>query len=171
MLAVPSLIGAWARCDPSAAGTFVAQMPQDETQKQAALSVVSNWANRDPGQTAAWVLQFPEGAIREQGIREVVNGWARMDSEAAQTWARQLPKGDTRDAALKDYVESIAYWAPGKAAGTIELINDATKREEAVAITLRSWAEMDPASARTWIAGLTMSDEVKARLQSTLPAN
>jgi len=92
-------------------------------------------------------------------------------AEAAQTWARQLPKGDTRDAALKDYVESIAYWAPGKAAGTIELINDATKREEAVAITLRSWAEMDPASARTWIAGLTMSDEVKARLQSTLPAN
>jgi hypothetical protein len=155
-LVIPSVIGAWAEQDPFAAGEFVAGLPQDETQKQAALSVIANWANRDPEQAGAWVLQFPEGPTREQGLRDVVGGWTRMDSEAARMWVQQLPAGDTRDAALKDYIESIAYWAPGRAAGIIDLIAEPAKRDEAVAITLRSWAELDPMSARNWIAGLTM---------------
>ena len=170
-LTIPGVIGAWAQHDPLAAGAFVASLPQDERQEQAALAVISNWANQDPEQAAAWVLRFPEGPTREQGLREVVSGWTRMDSEAARMWVQQLPAGDTRDAALKDYVESIAYWAPNRAAGTIDLIGEPAKREEAVAITLRSWAEMDPTSARNWIAGLTMPAEVKVRLQSTLPSN
>jgi hypothetical protein len=94
-----------------------------------------------------------------------------MDSEAARIWVQQLPAGDTRDAAAKDYVESIAYWASNRAAGTIDLIAEPAKREEAAAITLRSWAEMDPISARNWIAGLTMPAEARARLQSALPSN
>lgn len=170
-LAMSNLIGAWAKHDPLAAGKFVAQLPPDETQKQAAMSVISNWANRDPGQAAAWVLQFPEGATREQGLREVVIAWTRMDSEAAREWARQLPTGDTRDAALKDFVESIAFWSPNKAAETVGLIDDPTKRQESMQIMLRSWSEMDPASARNWLAGLNMPEEFKARLRSALPTN
>src|SRR5262249_41079232 len=126
-LATPCVTGAWAEQDPSAAGAFVARLPQDETQNQAALSVISNWANRDPEQAAAWVLQFPQGPTREQGLREVVSGWTRMDSETARMWVQQLPAGDTRDAALKDYVESIAYWAPNRAARTIDLIAEPAK--------------------------------------------
>jgi len=170
-LAIPGVIGAWAEHDPLAAGAFVTTLPQDDTQKQAALSVISNWANQDPQQAAAWVLRFPEGETREQGLREVVSGWTRLDSEAARIWVQQLPAGETRDAALKDYVESIAYWAPNSAAGTVDLIAEPAKREEAAAITLRSWAEMDLTSARNWIAGLAMPAEMKARLQSTLPSN
>jgi hypothetical protein len=170
-LAISSVVGAWAEQDPLAAGAFVAKLPQDETQNHAALSVISNWANQDPEQAAAWVLQFPEGPAREQGLREVVSGWTRMDSEAARMWVQHLPAGDTRDVALKDYIESIAYWAPNKAAGTIDLIAEPAKREEAVAITLRSWAELDPMSARHWIAGSTVPVEEKVRFQSTSPAN
>src|SRR6266850_423601 len=165
-LAMPCVIGAWAEQDPFAAGEFVAGLPHDETQRRAALSVISSWANRDPEQAVAWVLQFPEGPTREQGLREVVSGWTRMDSEAARMWVQHLPAGDTRDATLKDYIESIAYWAPNKAAGTIDLIAEPAKRDEAVAITLRSWAELDPMSARNWIAGLTVPAEEKLRLQS-----
>jgi hypothetical protein len=155
-LAAPCVIGAWAERDPLAAGEFVAGLPQDETQNRAALLVISSWANRDPEQAITWVLRFPEGPTREQGLREAVSGWTRMDSEAARMWVQHLPAGDTRDAALKDYVESIAYWAPNKAAGSIDLIAEPAKREEAVAITLRSWAELDPMSARNWIAGSAM---------------
>jgi len=157
--------------DPVAAAEFVTSLPEDETQNQAALSVISNWANRDPEQAAAWVLQFPQGPTREQGLREVVNGWTRMDSDAARMWVQQLSAGDTRDATLKDYIESIAYWAPNKAAGTIDLIAEPAKRDEAVAITLRSWSELDPMSARNWIAGLTVPVEEKVRSQSTSPSN
>jgi len=170
-LAMPCVIGAWAEQDPFAAGAFVAGLPPDETQKQAALSVISSWANRDPEQAAAWVLQFPQASTREQGLREVVNGWTRMDSDAARMWVQQLPAGDTRDAALKDYVESIAYWAPNKAAGTINLIAEPAKREEAAAIMLRSWAELDPMSARNWIAGSTMPAEEKVQLRPASPSN
>jgi hypothetical protein len=155
-LAVPGVIGAWAEQDPLAAGEFVAGLPQDETQNRAALLVISSWANRDPEQAIAWVLRFREGPTREQGLREAVSGWTRMDSEAARMWVQHLPAGDTRDSALKDYVESIAYWAPNKAVGTIDLIAEPAKREEAAAITLRSWAELDPMSARSWIAGSAM---------------
>jgi hypothetical protein len=94
-----------------------------------------------------------------------------MDSEAARDWVRQLPTGDTRDAALKDYVESMAYWAPERAAEAVGLISEPAKREQAVAITLTSWAEMDPTSARNWITSLTMPADVKARVQSNLPTN
>jgi hypothetical protein len=169
-LAMSNLAGAWAQRDPIAAGNLVVKLPQGEAQNQAALAVALSWASQNPAAAAAWVLQFPE-ATQAQGIREVVNTWASMDSGQALDWVKALPEGTTRDAALKSYVESIAYWTPDKAAEITGLINDQTTRNESLDITMRSWSETDPATARNWLAKSNVPEESKARLQALLPMN
>jgi hypothetical protein len=169
-LAMSQLLSAWANQNPLEAGKFVARLPSGEMQSRAAMSVVSSWANQSPDQTAAWVLQFPEGDLREQGIREVVNIWTMNDSEGARDWAKGLAEGATRDAALKSFAESIAYWSPDKAAAVVGLIDDPQKREQSMEVTMRFWAEMDPASARKWLASLNVNEELKVQLQSFLPS-
>ena len=169
-LAMSGLAGAWAQCDPIAAGNLVVKLPEGEAQNQAALAVALSWAGQNPAAAAAWVLQFPEVTL-QQGIREVVNTWANMDSGQALDWVKALPEGTTRDAALKSYVESIAYWTPDKAAEITGLINDQTTRNESLDITMRSWSETDPATARNWLAKLNVPEESKVRLQAFLPMN
>jgi len=82
-----------------------------------------------------------------------------------------LPEGATRDIALKSFAEGIAYWSPDKAAAIIGLIGDPQKREQAMEITMRDWSEIDPGSARNWLASLNANEELKVRLQSFLPTN
>ncbi|MDB6019415.1 MAG: hypothetical protein JWR19_3904 [Pedosphaera sp.] len=168
-LAMSSLVGVWAQRDPWAAGNFAAQLPPGETQNEAIKSVISSWAGQSPAQTAAWVLQFPAGALQDQGIRQVVSAWNNLDPEGVQNWAMNLPAGKTRDAALKNFAQTIAYWTPEKAAGIVGLINDPSEQEQSMNDIMRSWSEMDPTSARNWLAGLNMPEELKARVQSALP--
>jgi hypothetical protein len=170
-LATSNLIGAWAQKDPLKAGGYVAQLPAGELQNQAAMSVISSWSAKSPADSAAWVLQFPEGMLQEQGLHEVMNAWTTRDSESARTWAQKLPPGPTRDFALKSYVESTAYWSPDKAAGMVGMINDQGRREETMEITMRLWSEVDPDSARTWLAKLNVPDNLRDRLQSAARTN
>jgi len=170
-LALSQLVGAWANQSPLDAGKFVAQLPPGEMQNQTAMSVVSSWANQDPGMTAAWVMQFPDSNLQEQGIRELVNIWSINDSEGAKNWAQGLPEGSVRDMALKSFTESIAYWSPDKAAAVVGLIDDPSKREQSMEVIMRSWAEIDPNSARSWLESLNANEELKTRLQSFLQTN
>jgi hypothetical protein len=169
-LAMSQLVGAWANQSPLDAAIFVAQLSPGEMQNQAAMSVVSSWANQDPGKTADWVMQFP-GDLQEQGIRELMSIWSINDSEGAKNWAQGLPEGSARDMALESFAESIAYWSPDKAAATVGLIDDLTKREQSMEVIMRSWAEIDPNSARNWLASLNANEELKTRLQSFLQTN
>ncbi len=170
-LAMSDLLGAWAQSHALAAAAYAAQVPPGERQHQAVRSVVSSWAGQNPEQVAAWVAQFPAGNLRDQGISEVVSAWNNVDPDAVKNWALNLPAGTMRDVALKNFAEDIVQSTPEQAAGIVALIGDSYEQTQAMEPLMRSWAQTDPQSARNWLAQLNVTEGLKTRFQSFLPAN
>jgi hypothetical protein len=165
-LAVASLIEAWAHTDPPGAASYVTQLPAGEMQNRSAMAVVASWAAQDPGATAAWVLQFPDDTLRENGIRETVKDWISVNADDALGWTEKLPDGANKDIALASFADNAAYWSPERAAAVVGAIRDPKRREDATENTLRSWVEIDPASAKRWLAASDVPDQLRTRLQA-----
>src|SRR6267378_4123266 len=170
-LAVSEVVGSWARRDPVSAGNYVAQLPSGEMQDEAARAVLSTGASKNPQETAAWAVQFPAGDLQEQGIRLAVSAWNSVDSAGVQTWASNLPVDQTRDTVMKSLVETIAFSNPDKAIDMISLINDPGKQEQCEQAIVRYQSQIDQNATQDWVAGLHVSDEIKARLKSFIPTN
>jgi len=150
--AVPALAASWSQADAQASGEFVANLPSGEIQERAAMSVMASWAIQNPKAAGNWAMNFPEGNLRDLGVREVVNSWTSTDPVQAFEWVKQIPAGNTRDTALRSYAEGVGYWSPEQAVTVTNLIEDQVQREASVESVMRSWAEVDPAAARSWLA-------------------
>jgi hypothetical protein len=150
--AIPALAASWSQADPRAAGAFVAELPSDELQERAAMSVMANWANQSPQAAGEWAMSFPEGRLRDLGVREVVNSWTSLDPNRSFEWAQQIPSTSTRDVALRSYAENVGYWSPEKAVTVTNLIQDQVQREAAIESVIRSWSEVDIDAAKAWLA-------------------
>jgi len=170
-LAVSEVVGSWARRDPVSAGSYVAQLPPGGMQDEAARAVLSTWAGHSPQEAVEWVVQFPAGELQEQGIRLAVSAWNSVDSAGVQTWASNLPVDQTRDTVMKSLVETIAFSNPDKAIDMISLINDLGKQEQCEQAIVRYQSQIDQNATQDWVAGLHVSDEMKARLKSFIPMN
>lgn len=168
--ALSNLIGAWAQQDPSAAGSYVAQMPAGDLQNQVVLSAVLGWAGTDPAGAGAWVLQFPDG-LRDQGLHSLMGAWVTADSSGALNWASGLADDATRNAALENFVESAAYWSPARAASAALLISDPAQQEEAMKTAMSQWAQIDPEAAQNWLDQASVTSGAKTELQSVLSAS
>ena len=89
---------------------------------------------------------------------------------SAAQFARKLPAGGIRDTAIETYVEAVHVWHPEAAARLAAKAQDPALRERAVEKALTLWLELDPDSARRWLADTEFPGETRRRWISLKPS-
>ena len=81
-----------------------------------------------------------------------------MQSAGGETGA-----DESRDAAVGALISRIASVDPEAAVRWAVTINDTALRETETQEAVQTWFEVDPASARAWLANSNLDDEIKRR--------
>jgi hypothetical protein len=63
---VAEFTGAWAACDPAAAGQWLDALPEGELRAVAAANLADTWGRHDLVSASAWATQLPAGATRDR---------------------------------------------------------------------------------------------------------
>ena len=135
-----------------------------DAQLLATSSLISQWAGTDPQAASAWATCFPQGEMRDQLFANLMNRWAKTDPSSAATWLDSLGADESRDAAVGAAFGRIASADPQAAVQWAVTINDTAMREtETQEAESQAWFEVDPATARAWLANSNLDDEIKRR--------
>jgi hypothetical protein len=94
----------------------------------------------------------------------VTDYWTRTDLEAPAAWIRTLPAGSSRDKALGAYVEGVARTDGAAAIPWAELIGNERDRHRALEVAAHAYLRRDERSARAWIEGSELKEEVRRQL-------
>ena len=86
-----SLAGKWAEKDPTAASTWLAQMPESEKRQAAIAGFCRGLAPVDPPAAAEWALSLKNEPTRTNVLQDALGAWQQTDPRAATAWA--LEKG------------------------------------------------------------------------------
>jgi hypothetical protein len=65
---VAEIARAWAKCDPTAAGAWVAQVPAGEGRNMALGHLLNIWGNHDRAAAMAWIQALSDEALRTQAV-------------------------------------------------------------------------------------------------------
>jgi hypothetical protein len=86
-----SLAETWAEKDPTAASTWLAQMPESEKRQAAIAGFCRGLAPVDPPAAAEWALSLRNEPTRTNVLQDALGAWRQTDPRAATAWA--LEKG------------------------------------------------------------------------------
>jgi hypothetical protein len=154
----------WAMDDPSKATEWINSLGTDEDKLYASLGVALGWSEHDPGAALGWAVgsvQNPE--TRQRIIEDVMLDWSSTDPTAAAEWLNGQPKGPQNDEVLATFSSAIIDIDPESAVTWASTISDEGKRGENLNVLLEEWIAMDGDSARKWVAGSKLSDDLKKK--------
>ncbi len=86
-----SLAEKWAEKDPTAASTWLTQMPESEKRQAAIAGFCRGLAPVDPPAAAEWALSLRNESTRTTVLHDALGAWQQTDPRAATAWA--LEKG------------------------------------------------------------------------------
>ena len=101
--------------------------------------------------------------MRDQLFANLMNRWAKTDPSAVATWLDSLGADESRDAAVGALISRITSADPEPATQSAVTINDMAMRETQTQEAVQAWFEVDPATARAWLANSNLEDEIKRR--------
>lgn len=106
--------GPYARQDPAAAASWIAQFRDDPSFERIMMQVVQTSAQTDPEGAARMLLVAPE-TVQARVTASVASAWAQQDLAGAARWAAGLTNTDTRASALTTVVGAWATRDPQQA--------------------------------------------------------
>jgi hypothetical protein len=156
---VMNIAGQWASTDPGSAATWAGTI-----KLYASLGVALGWSEHDPGAALGWAVGTVQNpGTRQRIIEDVMLDWSSTDPTAAAEWLNAQPKGPKNDEVLATFSSAIVDLDPESAVTWASTITDEAKRTENISSLLEEWIAMDGDSARKWVAGSKLSDDLKKK--------
>lgn len=163
--AMQMVIRNWIWDDASAALDYIQSMPQSDIRTEALSTYISRKASSTPLREMQRMLQdLPPGEDKDHAIEYVADEWAKSNPMALAEWINEMPNSRSRDGAVSALVESLAAYDYSQAFAWSTTIQDKDTREWKLQHTLESYAEMDPAGAKTLLEEADLSSSEKAKL-------
>ncbi len=86
---VRELMSDWARNDLQAAGSWLAQAPDDDAKIPAVQAYAGTAAALDPHTATQWALALPPGEERQSTLRTIHNRWPATDAEGKAAFGKE----------------------------------------------------------------------------------
>ncbi len=160
-----ALVGASAD-DPAAA--FATYLATPLSKPETASAIFAAWGEVDPAAASAQINTVADPATRTATVGGLVEGWVQTDDAAAEQWVMTLPEGASRDAGLAALASAMADVEPQAAWQRASEIQEASRRETALTDAFAAVVAEDPDAARSLLARVTVSEEVRKQLQRNL---
>src|SRR5690606_21485714 len=129
----PTVVSAWARQDPAAAGEWLrgATSLDEPVRTNAVAVLVPQFANADPSSARTWVFDLPPGTVRDAGLSGLVTyGAQRGEIDTALLNAYNSP--EARDRALVGAMRTLGTTNPALGRSLVEQhIRDPELRRQA----------------------------------------
>lgn len=129
----PSVVGNWARHNPSDVLAWGQSLTDASARAQATEWVLTRLAESRPQEALALAMsQSLSGQARDDGIRRVGRYWAGSDPEGALEHARLLAEGADRNTYMAGLVEVMADSSPSTAAQLVTTLPPNDARDQVV---------------------------------------
>lgn len=146
----PELKGVWleqvaapyARQDPAAAASWVAQFSSEPSFERVMQQVVQMSAQTDP-EGAARMLEVAPETVQAYAASSVASAWAQKDLAGAARWAAGLTNTATRDRALTTVVSAWAMRDPAEAQRWVLSLPRGQTRDRAVTALISRFLRPD----------------------------
>ncbi|MDB6136656.1 MAG: hypothetical protein JWM59_4899 [Verrucomicrobiales bacterium] len=153
----------WGEQDPKGFAEYLRTPAGQDAGPEALSSAARNLVREQPVEALEWASQVPEES-RKAVIAETFQAWTRSQPDAAMDWLRKLPVNDPRRETL--YLGAIEHAIPPGAfqTGPINSLDPINNARQSLAKLLAT----DPAAAQLAISKLTLSDDQRSRVLSSL---
>ena len=148
--------------DPAKAATWLASMPDADSQNRGARQVAQALSRQDINQAAAWVKQLNPEA-RAEAARGIIIPMSQGDIAGTAKWVSTLSGIPNYDRVVEEFVWSCDQRAPEQSAAWIQGIADEAQRTRLYHRMLGEWARRDASAVKNWIANNTVPASVANR--------
>jgi|GEM_PF-3572757 len=149
-----TIIGTWARLQPSAAPQLATVMSRPGVPDQVFQSFVEGWAASAPSALAEFALTLPSGEARRNVFSTALESWVTQDPNVAAQWIgsrlKQAPEFDQALATLLTRTDRV-FCPTETALDWSNSIADGDLRLSTRASIIKAWAEHDRAAALKYI--------------------
>jgi hypothetical protein len=144
------ILKVWMAEDPSAALTWIEQLPEGLATGDVLAALSRALADEDPHQAIEVTARMPEGKAQNSALGKLMRSWGGKDFAGALQWAREQDE----DMQLTLLPPLVSQLAPRDTSAALELALSIRGEDgqRAVRSVLRSWTMKDPAAAAAWAA-------------------
>lgn len=153
----------WSEQDPKGFAEYLRTPAGQDAGPEALSAAARNLVREQPVEALEWASQAP-GESRKAVISETFQTWSRSQPDAAMDWLRKLPASDPRREDL--YLGAVEQNIPVEAFqnGPISSLDPINNARQSLARLLAT----DPAAARQAIDKLTLNEDQRSRVLSSL---
>ncbi len=151
------------------AAKFIAAMPPGDDQKAAIKGLVSTWAPADPEAAINWLVAFPATNSQPELVPSVIKTWSQPEPSLVAKWLANLPSGTASEGIISAFLDGAATKYPDYAAQWTQSVTNETQRQQYQIQVARQWLKSDSSAATKWIDSLSLPEEIKHSLKTTLP--
>ena len=141
----------WCENDPSAAASWVTNLPPGDTRVSMTESLCFELARTNPLWAMHLAVELPEGSRQDDLIAGIAAEWAVKDHNAALTWVNEVSGEALKEKLFSSLAKVVVDADPAQAVELALYLSPETRRNDALLGIVQRWAQNEPATAAAWV--------------------